>query len=436
MNECFEYIMDLKKKTEIEAEKIGGLKNILKLSRCQNEEIKIFQSILAESLDTIFVSQIAPPLMPIVGPLLSIYLFLAYGLTDNAAVGLSVGAWGFGFFFNDSDAYQLSIAAEKLFNDNQSNINVAIVQFALGLNQQYGGNLKQMIFYNDGGCKYAIANKEYVFGAYNMNVYSMTVVVNGQYFLKALPQLKNYQNWLLNVKNFFVHDMLENYICFMNDLGGNKPYDPQFKIPVIRDLKLTRAIIRTVRGMLHYLNNEDKDALAMFEEVEPMADDLSGVPLYYSRILYHCLSLIHDFKQSKDEKKCQKIMGFIENYKKFSKLGDFFFTPRLELLENYFNSVNNVGNEYSILSNYEKIIDTCQKRGLFLISAIGLELMIDYSMEKQIPEGVCLYYFNNLILLWSTIGGRGKMIKLKRKYYQFARKLSGSIASIATTTVF
>ena len=194
MNAFFGFIMDLKKKTEMEAQKIGGLKNILSLKKCENEEMKIFQSIIAESLDTIFVSQIAPPLMPIVCPLLSIYLFLTYGLTDNAAVGLSVGAWGHAFFFNDPDSYQLSIAAEKLFNEDQKNINIAIVQFALGLNQQYGGTLKRMLFYNDEGAKYAIANKEYVFGAYNMNIHSMTITSNGQYFQKALPQIKNYQN--------------------------------------------------------------------------------------------------------------------------------------------------------------------------------------------------------------------------------------------------
>ena len=223
--------------------------------------------------------------------------------------------------------------------------------------------------------------------------------------------------------------MLENYIAFMNDLLGIKSYDPQFKIPVIRDLKLTRAIIRTVRGMLHYLNNEEKDAIKVFDEVEPMADDLSGVPLYYERIFYHCLSLINFYKESKNKKTLEKIQGFIESYKTFSKIGDFFFTPRLQILETYFDSISSESHGYSILSKFEKIVDICQKRGFFLIAAVGFELIIDFSIEKQFPEGVCLHYFNNLSLLWTSIGGRSKITKLKRKYYQFSRKSSNSFLS-------
>eukprot|EP01080_Neovahlkampfia_damariscottae_P002678 gene2678-3874_t len=430
---------ELKKKVTQETEKIGGFKNILQLKKCENEEIEILQSILAESIDILFLSPLSHPLMKVIGPLLSLHLFLLHGLTANSITSLAVAAWIFGFFFNEPDSYELAKAAEKLYSktlNSDTGCNMAIVQFALGLSQQYGGTLKQMLYFLDAGSSYAISNNEYVFGSYDMSVWGFGILMNGQHYPKHISKMKNHQKWLLKKKNYFGHATVELNRSFMEDLMGIKDYDPKYNENILNfeQLVFNRVLAPLMRAMLHYFYYEQSKTIEELENVEEYFQEASGMPCSYGIFLYYSLALIHRYKQTKDKKSLEKVKDFIETFRKLANVYDIFFTPRLGLLETVLQAAISESNKYEILSSFENVIESSQQRGFYLITAIALESTLEFCIERNFPDGTSVHYYHNLISMWGTIGGKKKIQKIKAKYAQYSRKLSSSSLSNVPTS--
>jgi predicted ATPase len=190
------FTFELKQKIDEKITEIGGVALIYeKLPTCEDEEMKLFLQIIASAGDVIFTSQNASPLLSPCATLISVHLYLTNGLTDNAPAGFSIASWIYSFFFKDPKGYQFSLLTEKLMLKNKTNppYNIAYVELALGFSNIFGGTLKSALFHYDESAKFSLSHGEFIFGAYAMNHYGITNVINGFHLPTLLTKVKTYQ---------------------------------------------------------------------------------------------------------------------------------------------------------------------------------------------------------------------------------------------------
>eukprot|EP01080_Neovahlkampfia_damariscottae_P012343 gene12343-6015_t len=421
--------LDLKKKVDDEIIVLGGWKSVQKLKKCNDEDISVLLSILSESIGAVFLSALSTPLMIVATSIISLYYYLNNGLNDTAAVGLGMAGWNYSFFYKDPNGYQITLAAEKLVQENRNpQFNVAAVEFLIGMGIVFGGSLKQALFHFDVGSKYAIAHGEYVFGAYNLNNYGMIGTVNGYMIPQTLPKMKKYQAWVQSIKNFFISDLVEAQINFMQDIAGISKWDPQFLIPVIRDAKCSGACILSFHGMLQFHNYEFENALESFEKLDPKADEVIGFSSYYDAKLFHALTLIHFYKTTKDEKYLKRINEYLDEFKTYAQLGPEYLNPRNQLLNACFQTTQNDISVMKVLELFEEALESSTKFGLPIIAAVTNEAMLDFCEENKFLHGICNMYFVNAFKAWSTIGAKSKCDKLKKKFPKYVNAYGRSMS--------
>jgi hypothetical protein len=162
------FIFGLKQKIDAKIAEFGGIESMDQSFICKDEEMILFQTILAESTDIAFLSDKSTPLLATSCPMLSTYLFFEHGLTDHAPTGFSFVGFYYSCFFKDPNGYKFTLFTEKLIQMNKgpAPYNVATVEFAIATNQQFGGTAKGIMEHLEEGVKYSMSNSEYIFGAY------------------------------------------------------------------------------------------------------------------------------------------------------------------------------------------------------------------------------------------------------------------------------
>eukprot|EP01080_Neovahlkampfia_damariscottae_P009924 gene9924-2245_t len=415
-----EWVYAFKKKIDIELIQIGGVKGIEKIKQCNDEEMGAFSILLTESLDTLYVSGKTNPLMPVTVSLMSLYLHLTQGLTENAPVSFSFAGWMISSFFQDPVGYELTNLAEKLLEQTKNpNFNEALVRFTLGVNQIFGGTLKQGLYHFNAGCNYAIAHGEYVFGCYNMNNWGMRSTTNGDNYPNVISKLEGYQAFCKKIGNLFVHDLLECQLNFAQDLVGIRKYKPKFLLEGVREANWSGTFFYFMEAMVAYHNGDFEKAKNLLDEREPRLAETQGFCGYYCAQFFHALCYSHFYNKTKDEALLNKFDSFVELFKSYSALSPHYFGPRYQLLLAVRESFKENADTLSVLNFFNQALESAQRFGLPLISAVTNELMLDYCIEKNILPSICQYYFEKLILIWDSIGGMAKISKLNKKYSKF-----------------
>jgi predicted ATPase/class 3 adenylate cyclase len=432
------WVLELKKKIDYEISQIGGVKEIEKLNKCTNEETEAFCVVLSESLDTVFLCPKANPLMPITVALMSLYLHLTQGMTNNAPVSFSIAGWLICAFFIDPMGYELTKLAEKLLEQTKNpTFNEALVRFNIGVNQIFGGTLKQGLYHFNAGCNYAIAHGEYVFGCYNMNNWGMRSIFNGENLKNVVGKIENYQTFCKKINNLFVHSILESQMGFVQDILGIKKYDPKFLLEGIKDLNWSGTFLCVNEAILAFYNGDLTRSKSILDEREPRMTEIQGVCAFYCGQFFHALIYAHFYKLSRDETKLKKFDSFLEIFKGYSAISPFYFGPRYQLLCVVRETFNKDTDTLKTLNQFYQTFESCKKYGLPMISALTNELMLDFCIEKNLIPSICQYYFENLITIWENIGGTGKISKLNKKYSKFnylSPKKHSSISSETTTS--
>jgi class 3 adenylate cyclase/GAF domain-containing protein len=431
------WVLNLKKKIDNEISQIGGVKEIEKLKKCSNEETEAFCVVLSESLDTVFLSTKAHPLMPITVALTSLYLHLTEGMTNNAPVSFSIAGWLICAVFIDPMGYELTKLAEKLLEQTKNpTFNEALVRFNVGVNQIFGGTLKQGLHHFNAGCNYAIAHGEYVFGCYNMNNWGMRSIYNGENLLNVVSKIENYQSFCKKIGNLFVHSILEAQMGFVQDILAIKKYDPKFSLDGIKDLNWSGTFLCVNEAILAFYNGELTRAKQILDDREPRMTEIQGVCVYYCGQFFHALVNAHFYKLNGDEAHLKKFETFLEIFKGYSAISPFYFGPRYQLLCVVRETFNKETDTLKTLNQFYLTFESCKKYGLPMISALTGELMLDFCIEKNMIPSICQFYFEHLITIWESIGGVGKIAKLNKKYskYNYISPKKYSSMSSETTT--
>jgi mannose/fructose/N-acetylgalactosamine-specific phosphotransferase system component IIB len=195
------WIFGLKKKIDDTFAQLGGIENLDQKLVCDDEEIKIFQKILSEAGDLLYITSKSNPLLTASVPLVSVHLFLTHGLTDYAPCGFSIAAWYFSCFFKDPNGYQMTLFVEKIIQKMKgiAPYNVSLVEFTIGLNSIFGGTYKTSTYHLEEAIKYSLSNSEYIFGSYSMNNLSMLNALNGSYTPTLIQSVRKNQHVNINL---------------------------------------------------------------------------------------------------------------------------------------------------------------------------------------------------------------------------------------------
>eukprot|EP01080_Neovahlkampfia_damariscottae_P013062 gene13062-8270_t len=431
------WTLALKSKIDMEVKQIGGMKNILSLKRCNNKETILLFTIMFESLDVIFMAPSANPVMVITLAVVGLYMYLTQGLAHNAALGFAIAGWIFSFFFKEKSGHELTSCAEKLFSkDKKPKYNVVAVQFLLGVGNLTGGNFKQMVYHLDNAIKYAQNHGEYLFGAYSCSHSTLSYIANGENFSTLLVKMKKRKAWLKEIKNHFVADFAECRINFITDMMGISKYNPQYYFKDILKMKCGDTMMPTVEGMLNYHKGDYDEALRLFDQAEPYADNEQGLVDYYELKFYHCLTLTYHFKKTGDKKYAERIEKYLELYKAFGELSPEYLEPRYRLLDIYYKSASS-NDTLGIVSSLEDVLDSATKYGLVIPAAVTTEIILEYCDERNFTKGICRMYFMNLLKIWSGLSAKTKVDQLRKKYFRYLNSYmhkSSSSSNVTTTT--
>eukprot|EP01080_Neovahlkampfia_damariscottae_P004961 gene4961-8555_t len=404
-----EWIYDFKKKIDVELVQIGGVKGIEKIKQCNDKEMAAFSILLTESLDTIFVSGKTNPLMPVTVSLISLYLHLTEGLTENAPVSFGISGWMICSFFQDPMGYQLTNLAEKLLEKTKNpNFNEALVRFTIGINQIFGGTFKQGLYHFSTGSNYAIAHGEYVFGCYNMNNWGMRAVTNGENFFNVISKLEVYQSFCKKIGNIFVRDLLECDLHFAQDLAGIRKFNPKYLLEGIKEANWAGSFFIFMEAMVAYHNGEIEKAKGLLDEREPRLVETIGHCGYYASQCYHALCCAHFYKKTGEQIHLTKFESFVELFKSYNVISPFYYGPMYQLLCAVSESFKQNADTLSVLNLFNKSSESAQKYGLPIVSAVINELMLDYCIEKNFLPAICQYYFEKLISIWESMAAASK----------------------------
>eukprot|EP01080_Neovahlkampfia_damariscottae_P013077 gene13077-8355_t len=428
------WTLNLKKKIDMEVKQIGGMKNILNLKKCKDPELELYFKIMFESLDVIFIAPSASPLMLITDALVALYMYLTEGLAYNAPLGLGFAGWIYSFFFKEKDGFELILATEKLYSqDKNPKYNVVAVQFLLAVGNITGGNYRQIIYHFDNAIKYAQNHGEYLFGAYSINHSSMALISNGENFVSLLAKMKKRQAWLKEVKNFFISDFEEIRIHFVSDLSGVGKFSPKYSLPNILTMKCADTHHPTVEGMLNYHKGDYDEALRLFDQAEPYADNEQGLVDFYELKFYHCLTLTYFYKKKKDKSYRERIEKYLDTYKALSDLGPEYLEPRYKLMDTYYKSILST-DKLGIISSFEDVLESATKYGLIILAAVTSEIILEYLDEHNFPKGFCRQYFTGTLKIWNGLSAKTKIEQFKKKYFKYLTSYLHRNSSSASST--
>jgi class 3 adenylate cyclase/GAF domain-containing protein len=439
VNGTLEWTLNLKKKIDKEIQNIGGLKNLLKLKSCNDKELIIFMTLMSESMDVLVLAPKANPMLIITNSLVALYFYLTVGLTYTSPIGIGFTGWIYSFFFREKEGYELTSISEKFLSlDKNPIFNVVSVHNVIGVGALTGGSFKQIVFHLDTANRIAMNVGEFVFGAYASLHSSSCYSFNGENFLTLLSKMKKRQNWLNQIKNYFNVDFLEILQHFIADLAGVSNYNPKLTIENFTSYKHANCFKPTIEGILHYHKGDMEAALASFDVAEPVGDSGKGLPDYYERKFYHCLTLIHHYKKLKEEAILDRIKPLLEEYKLFSSLGPEYLGPRYKVLDSFLQCTFEKTDKMKILSTLEDLYEISNELGLSIIAAVISELILQYCDENGFPKGMCKVYYNNCQKIWSTLSAKKKEAMLKKKYSKYAstqnRKKSDTSATLISST--
>jgi class 3 adenylate cyclase len=228
---------------------------------------------------------------------------------------------------------------------------------------------------------------------------------------------------------------MEMTINFIEDLLEIKEFNPKFIIPGITEMKTGFPSFMIFEGMKKYFHTDYDGSFEIFNEMESRSDEILGISLYYERIFYHCLSAIHVYEKSKDEKQLEKINALLNEMKSLSTLGKYFMA-RFNILCIVLKSVQDT-DFTSIINEFESAISFAQKNSLIVPSAVASSILFYYTIKMKLPDTICKIYFENTITLWDSVQAKRMISNLKSEFpkYSLNRKnVSDSTLSISVSS--
>jgi class 3 adenylate cyclase/GAF domain-containing protein len=251
-----------------------------------------------------------------------------------------------------------------------------------------------------------------------MNVNGLASILHGSNYPVVISKISKNKEFLLGLKNYFFHDLMECQLQFIKDLSGILKYDPKFIIPSIKFIPYSSCIIYSLESILQYLNEQYPEALKSFDEAEKNSLPTTGFNVFYERMLFHFLTLIQMFQQTKEGKHLEKALEIFEKFKKLSDQGQFFFAPRFQLMSVVYESVRENVDKANILNQFDQTLNSCSSSPL--LSAVICELILNFCIHS-FPLNVSQVYFDMAIKLWTHIGAYSKVSQLKKKYSNFSQ---------------
>eukprot|EP01080_Neovahlkampfia_damariscottae_P004334 gene4334-7690_t len=413
------WILILKKKIDIEVKKIGGLKKFTNLKYTMEKDWVLLLNVMFESLDISFLAPSASRYVVLANSLVAYYLYLTRGLNENAVIGLSLCGMFCSFFFKENEGHELTLLAEQLFSQNKKpSFNVVSAHFHIGVGHITGGSFKQINYHMESGTRYAQNHGEYVFGGYTIWQSLSNFIFNGENLQVLLAKMKKYQAWLKKIKNYMMYDYTETFIQFVLDLSGVSEWNPQYLIPNIKTLKCADTLFPAMEGILNYHKGEYNEALRLFEISEPVIEHDKALIEYYEMKFYHCLTLIHIYKKSKNQKHLERAKQYVEEYQAFGRISSEYLEPRYKLMEVFYRSIDST-DIFTIADEMEDIIESTRKNGLVVIEAVTNEILLSFCDENNFQKGVCRMYFNNCFEIWRELSAVAKVEQLKKKYFKY-----------------
>eukprot|EP01080_Neovahlkampfia_damariscottae_P004951 gene4951-8547_t len=416
------WTLDLKKKIDEEVKKIGGMRNILNLNT-MSKDFALLMKIMFESLDIVYIASNALSLMYVVNSMVGLFINITRGLSDNSSASLAAAGFCYSFFFKDKAGYELTLVAEQLLSSkkNDENDNFVTTQFHLGIGNMTGGTFKQIKYHMESAIKYAMNHGDFTFGCYSIMHGSESMIFNGANFQKMLSKLQHYQVWLKKIKNVFVSDFMEAMIHFVSDLSDISTFNPKFVLPV--DFKCLDTFIPTIEGILRYHKGEFEVALKLFEAAEPVIDHEQGLVDYYEMKFYHCLTLTHVYKTSKDPKHSKRIEEYIKEFKVLSDISPGYLEPRYKLMDLFYRSLTST-DHLMFANDFEEIAESSKNLGLLMIEAVILEILLAFCDDNKFPKAICRLYFNATLEIWKDLSASAKVDQLTKKYYKYISLMS------------
>jgi class 3 adenylate cyclase len=235
------------------------------------------------------------------------------------------------------------------------------------------------------------------------------------------------------VGNDYGYDLLESQANFIEDYSGIKDYAPKYRLSDQMGSKY--PTIRTYEGILKYFRSDYELALEKFEELEPRANEALGLSIYYERMFYHCLALIHIYETNPLEKYLTKINSFIQEFTVLAQLGKKYFLPRLNIMKIAFESIQEDSNYISIIDQFDTVIALCQKYHLLIPSGVASSILLKYSMKKQLPKVICQLFFDNTIAIFETVHAKTMILQLKRDFPSLSLKRTSSVTSLNSISI-
>jgi class 3 adenylate cyclase len=230
---------------------------------------------------------------------------------------------------------------------------------------------------------------------------------------------------------------MEMTINFIEDLLEFKEFNPKCIIPGVTEMKTAFPSYKIFIGMTKYFHRDFQGSFEIFNEMESRSDEILGISLYYERIFYHCLSAIHLFEKSNDEKHLEKINALLNEMKSLSNLGNYFLA-RYKILCIALKSIQDSFDFISIINEFESSITFAQKNSLIVPSAVASSMLFYFSIKKKLPDSICKVYFENTCALWETFQVKRMISNLKSEFpkYSMGRKnLDSSLSVSVSTTV-
>ena len=424
----------MKAKVDEQVKLINGMKNIKLLKKCNDPELVVFFTSIFESFDIMFLASTANPLLVVTMSLVCLYGYFTEGIMDSSALGFAYAGWVYGFFFKDPDCEILTtIAEELLVKDHNPMYNFVAARFLIGFGKLFGGNLKQFCNHLISGYKYSLVHSEHLFGAYCTLHETLIMSLNGENFLVLIQKCENRKDHFKSVNNFMSRDCFELMDHFGKDLAGISTYNPEFLVPNFTNLKTLDSFSRMFEAVLNVFKGDFDKALSIFTEMIPMIGNTLGISPYYETKFYHAITLLHFYKQNKNEEQKNLIQTILNELETYAKISPEYLEPKYQLLTTILAGIEGTIDIFSLLSKYESIVVSGNKFGLSILSAFAYEFLLELSVENNLPKGICTMYFENCFKIWNDLSAKAKCNQLQGKYNAFVPLRTKRINSNSTS---